>query len=90
MIALAWKHKNVFIDTSAYAPRFYPEALLNFINTYGMKKVMFGTNFPHLGWSDCSSQLDDLQLSEEAKEHFKWRNANRIFKLAMEVEPSKL
>ena len=24
MIGVAWKHENVFIDTSAYAPRYYP------------------------------------------------------------------
>ena len=26
MIGLAWKHENVFIDTSAYLPRYYPPA----------------------------------------------------------------
>ena len=91
MIALAWKHKNVYIDTSAYAPKFYPKELIHFMNTYGMKKVMFGTNFPHLGWDMCASQLDDIKLSDDAKEYFMWKNANKVFKLGMEeTEKAKL
>eukprot|EP00483_Globobulimina_turgida_P001328 UN01330 len=38
MIAVAWKHKNVYIDTSAHAPEYYPKNLLHFIHSYGKKK----------------------------------------------------
>jgi len=48
MIGLAWKHDNVFIDTSAYAPRYYPPSLQHFASTHGQDKVLFGTNFPQL------------------------------------------
>ena len=48
MIGLAWKHDNVFIDTSAYAPRYYPPSLRHFASTHGQDKVLFGTNFPQL------------------------------------------
>src|SRR5262249_822690 len=39
MIALAWKYDNVYIDTSAYLPRYYPPQLLNFMTTYDRHKV---------------------------------------------------
>lgn len=48
MVAVAWKHPNVFIDTSAWAPRYYPPQLLHFMSTYGKDKVLFGSNFPQM------------------------------------------
>jgi hypothetical protein len=84
MIATAWKHKNVYIDTSAHAPRYYPKELLHFMNTYGAEKVMFGTNFPQLMWKECVKQCHNMPLQQEALENFMWKNANRVFKLGLE------
>jgi uncharacterized protein len=81
MIALCWKHPNVYIDTSAYVPRFYPPQLVHFMNTYGKDKVLFGTNFPMLTFAQCTKQIDSLGLDEEAKENFLHKNAERVFKL---------
>jgi hypothetical protein len=53
MVGVAWKHRNVYIDTSAWSPKYYPPELVRFANTTGRKKVLFGTNFPQLSWSDC-------------------------------------
>ena len=53
MIALAWKHENVYIDTSAHLPRYYPPQLLHFMRSYGRTKVLFGTNFPQLPFEKC-------------------------------------
>ena len=53
MIAVAWKYKNVYIDTSAYLPKYYPSELIHFMKTNGQDKVMFGTNFPQLSWDEC-------------------------------------
>ena len=53
MISLAWKHEHVYIDTSAYLPRYYPPQLIHFMNTYGSDKVLFGTNFPMLALETC-------------------------------------
>ena len=43
LIALAWKHSNVYIGTSAHAPRYWDKSLVNFANTRGKGKVMWGT-----------------------------------------------
>ncbi len=83
MIGVAWKHENVFIDTSAHAPKYYPKQLIHFMNSYGADKVMFGTNFPQLLFDKCTKQLDKLDLTDENKEKFLWKNADRVFKLGM-------
>lgn len=81
MIALAWKHANVYIDTSAYMPRYYPPQLIHFMNSYGKDKVLFGTNFPMLSLEKCAGQVSELGLSDEAQEAFLSGNARRVFKL---------
>lgn len=82
MIGLAWKHENVFIDTSAWLPRYYPPQLLHFMKTYGQDKVLFGTNFPQLSFEKCVTQTLELGLPEEVQQKFLCENARRVFKLS--------
>lgn len=82
MIALSWKYDNVYIDTSAYLPRYYPPALVHFMKTYGREKVLFGTNFPMLPFQRCTEQVAALELSEEVQSLFLYENAQRVFGLA--------
>lgn len=84
MIGVAWKHDNVFIDTSAYLPRYYPPQLVHFMNTYGRGKVMFGTNWPQLSHDRALAQVDELGLTAEAREDFLGGAARRVFKLGAE------
>ncbi|MDT7627050.1 MAG: uncharacterized protein QOF99_7951 [Pseudonocardiales bacterium] len=81
MIGVVWKHDNVYLDTSAYLPRYYPAELVHFMNTYGKGKVMFGTNWPQLRHDRALAQLDGLGLTDEAREEFLARAAARVFKL---------
>lgn len=81
MIGLAWKHDNVHIDTSAYAPRYYPPSLVHFASTYGQDKVLFGSNFPQLPLERCAGEARALDLPGAARGKFLSANARRVFKL---------
>lgn len=81
MIGVAWKHENVYIDTSAYLPRYYPPQLLHYVKSYGKSKVLFGTNFPQLSLEKCVEQAYALDLPDEARSAFLGENARRVFKL---------
>ncbi|MGQ3075556.1 MAG: amidohydrolase family protein [Ferrovibrionaceae bacterium] len=81
MMALAWKHENVYIDTSAYLPKTYPPALVKFMQGYGRTKVMFGTNFPHLALDRCVTGVEALGLEPDVRALFMGGNAARVFKL---------
>jgi predicted TIM-barrel fold metal-dependent hydrolase len=81
MIGVAWKHDNVFIDTSAYLPRHYPPQLLHFIKTYGRDKVLFGTNFPQLPLARCMDQVVKLGLPADVEIKFLRQNAADVFSL---------
>jgi uncharacterized protein len=81
MISLAWKYENVFIDTSAHLPRYYPPQLLHFMKTTGKDKVLFGTNFGQLPFQICVNQALALGLPDEVVSRFLRDNARTVFKL---------
>lgn len=80
-IAVATKHENVFIDTSAYTVKRYPPELVRYLQGHGRHKVLFGTNYPMIMPGHALKGLDDLGLDEDVKNAFLSGNATRIFKL---------
>lgn len=81
MIALAWKHANVYIDTSAHLPRYYPPQLVQFMKTNGQDKVLFATDFPMLAFEKCTEQALALDLPPAVQEKFLSANARAVFGL---------
>jgi len=90
MISCAWKHKNVYIDTSAWLPNYYPKSLLQFANSNGKHKVMFGTNYPQLTFKACADQAKKLPLSDANMKLFLYGNAQRVFELNDDKKKAKL
>ncbi|MFB6552377.1 hypothetical protein [Streptomyces sp. NPDC056405] len=64
MIAVADKHANVCIDTSAYTARRYPRELVDYLRGRGRRKVLFGTNYPMITPSQALEHLGELGLDE--------------------------
>lgn len=81
MIAVADKHPNVYIDTSAYAAHRYPAELVDYLKARGRHKVMFGTNYPMMTPARALERLDDLGLTAETRDAFLHANARRVFAL---------
>jgi predicted TIM-barrel fold metal-dependent hydrolase len=79
--AVATKHENVYIDTSAYTVKRYPDNLVEYMKTNGKKKVMFGTNYPMIMPGKALEGLDSLGLDDETRELFLAGNAQRVFGL---------
>ena len=78
MIAVARKHENVYIDTSAYSARRYPPELVRYMqSTSGRRKVMFGTNYPMIVPQHAVQDLDALGLDEDTRALFLAGNAQR-------------
>lgn len=81
MIAMAWKHENVFIIADAHAPKYWPDSFVRYIDTYGRHKVMFGTDFPVLPFDRYRAEVDALGLRPESRRAFLRDNAIRVFGL---------
>ena len=80
-IALAWKHPNVFLGTSAYTPKIWKPEMVKFINTFGSDKCMWGTDFPLIDHQESLEQIEALNLSESSMDKFLYSNAARVFGL---------
>lgn len=81
MIAMAWKHKNVYIASDAHSPKYWPEAFKHYIRSYGQDKVLFGTDFPVLDFERTRTEIEALDLPEGAKRKFLRDNALRVYGL---------
>jgi len=82
MVAVARKHENVYIDTSAYTIRRLPGELVAYMKTRsGRHKVMFGSNFPMILPDHALEGLDELGLDDETRGLFLEGNARRVFAL---------
>ena len=80
-IAVATKHENFFIDTSAYTVGRYPRELVDFMRSHGRYKVLFGTNYPMIPHAKALSGLDGINLDDESRELFLSGNARRVFNI---------
>ncbi len=79
MVAVARKHENVHIDTSAYTPRRYPKELVSYMGERsGRRKVLFGSNFPMLGHAQAAAGIEELGLEPEVLDLFRTGNAQRL------------
>ena len=81
MIAMAWKHKNVFIGTDAHSPKYWPQALVRYIDSYGQDKVIFGTDFPILDFERTRAEIDGLNLRPLSQQKLLRDNVRQLYKL---------
>jgi predicted TIM-barrel fold metal-dependent hydrolase len=79
-IRLLLKYPNLYMMTSAYAPKYLPQELLHFMNTRGSTKVMFATDHPFLSFDRCVPEAVALPLSELARRNYLRDNALRVFR----------
>ena len=81
MIAMSWKHENVFISTDAHSPKYWPDSVVRYINSYGQDKVIFGSDFPVLRFQRTVEEIDQLDLKSEVRRKFMRDNVIRIYGL---------
>lgn len=82
MIAMAWKHRNVYIVSDAHSPKYWPQSFVRYIDSYGQDKVMFGTDFPVLQFERTRQEVEALGLRPGPFRKFMRDNALKLYKLA--------
>jgi len=87
MIALIWRHKNVYTDICAIRPKYLDtpgsgwETLMRYGNTLLQDKVLFGTAWPAQMFKDSILEINALPLKEEVKTKWLGANARRLLHL---------
>ena len=81
-VALMRTHPNLMFSTSAFAPRYYPAAIVEYANTGGGDRVLFAGYFPSgLSFERILAELPGVPLRDEVWPAFLRDNARRVFRL---------
>ena len=79
---LLLKWPNLYYSTSAFAPRYYPQAIVDLANTRGADKVMYAGYFPMgLSLDVIFEQLPHVPFRDHVWPGFLRDNAARVFQL---------
>ena len=87
LVAVAWKHRNVYIEIGAISPKYIGtpgsgwETLVRYGNSLLQDQVLFATD-NMLPLKRCVDELKDLPLKDSVKEKWLGGNAARILGLA--------
>ena len=66
-LSVATHKPNVYIDLSGWAPKYFPEILVRYINGPLKRKMLFGSDFPLLTPERWLSEFDNLPIKDEVK-----------------------
>jgi predicted TIM-barrel fold metal-dependent hydrolase len=81
-VKLMLKWPNLYYSTSAFAPKYYPQAIIDYANTRGADKVMYAGYFPMgLTLERIFSELPNVRLKDEVWPKFLRENAARVLGL---------
>lgn len=81
-VKLMLKYPNLYYSTSAFAPKHYPKAIIDFANSRGADKIIYAGYFPMgLSLDRIFSDLDKLPLKDEVWPKFLRENALNVFNL---------
>jgi hypothetical protein len=87
MVAVAWKHQNVYIEVGGISPKYISkigtgwEPFLTYGNSILQDQILFATDslIPH---ERAVKELETLPLKDHVKEKFLYKNAMRLLDLS--------
>ena len=81
-VKLMLKWPNLYYSTSGFAPKYIPQAIIDYANSRGGDKVLYTGYFPFgLELSRIFAELDELPLREHVWSKFLSENARTLLKL---------
>lgn len=81
-VKLMLKWPNLYYSTSAFAPKHYPKAIIDYANTRGADKVIYAGYFPMgLSLDRIMSDMQHVPFKDEVWPKFLRENAMRVFGL---------
>ncbi len=81
-IKLMLKWPNLFYSTSAFSPKHYPTTIINYANTRGAEKILYGGYFPFaLELDRIFEELRSVPFRDHVWEPFLRTNAARLLHL---------
>jgi predicted TIM-barrel fold metal-dependent hydrolase len=81
-VKLMLKWPNLYYSTSAFAPKHYPSAIVDYANTRGADKIIYAGYFPAgLTYERIMTELPNVPFKDEVWPKFLGGNASRVLGL---------
>ncbi|MFD0690731.1 amidohydrolase family protein [Actinomadura fibrosa] len=81
-VKLMLKWPNLYYSTSAFAPKYYPKAIIDYANTRGADKIIYAGYFPMgLTLERIFTDMPDVPFRDHVWPKFLHENARRVLKL---------
>ncbi|MQY29121.1 hypothetical protein NRB56_47100 [Nocardia sp. RB56] len=81
-VKLMLKWPNLYYSTSAFAPKYYPKAILDYANTRGADKILYGGYFPMgLSLERIFTDMPHVPFRDDVWPKFLSGNARRLLNL---------
>lgn len=80
-LAISVHKPNVYIDLSGWSPKYFPEILIQYINTRLKDKMLFGSDYPLLTPERWLRDFEQLPIKDEVRPLVLKENALRLFGL---------
>ncbi|MET8213982.1 amidohydrolase family protein [Streptomyces sp. NPDC005373] len=78
-VKLLLKYPNLYYSTSGFAPKYYPKPIIEYANSRGSDKILYGGYHPYgLTLDRICRELDGLPLKDEVWPKFLRDNALRV------------
>ena len=83
-VKLMLKWPNLYYSTSAFAPKYYPKAIIDYANTRGADKIIYAGYFPMgLSLERIMTDMPNVGFKDEVWPKFLRGNAAKVLKLAV-------
>ena len=81
-VKLMLKWPNLYYSTTAFAPKFYPQAIIDYANSRGAEKIIYGGYFPMgLSLERIMTDMQTLPLKDDVWPKFLRDNARKVLGL---------
>ena len=80
-LAVAVHKPNVYIDLSGWSPKYFPEILVQYINTRLRGKMLFGSDYPLITPERWLADFEKLPIRDEVRPEVVKDNAAKLLKL---------
>jgi predicted TIM-barrel fold metal-dependent hydrolase len=81
-VKLMLKWPGLYYMTSAFAPKYYPKAIIDYANTRGADKIMYAGYYPMgISLERTFNEMPDVPFRDHVWPKFLRENAMRVFKL---------
>jgi predicted TIM-barrel fold metal-dependent hydrolase len=82
IVKLMLKWPNLHYSTSAFAPKYYPKAVVDFANSRGSDKIIYAGYFPMgLSLERIRSEMENVPFKDDVWPKFLRDNAARVLKI---------